>query len=251
MSNNKYHKIISLLIAMKRQRRNSVIFLTAYYKLAPQFGLSPQTFKKYLLEAEKLGWIQISGGRITINSLPSILEDFISDSGLYFGKYNVLKSKETSFKDVLSEIESILLMSNIYDRQQYHINKKNQKIKSAKRLSSTEKSKGNRKLSALDKRVISDGLHREKNVKGKLEYNGSVVTSARHTASKLGVSVNKANKILNRGLHFTREIKELWFKGCSHGLFDALRESYPKATILMLGNCGYTKVCFGSVLKLK
>ena len=243
-------KLLAFTIAIKRYKSNSVLMDTARYKMSSKFGISTQTFNKYLVEAQKIGWINISGGNFVVKKLNDIIIDFNNQTGLFFSNHKVLENrKKHSFKDVLKEIEQILLIDNIIAPQQFEINKKSKFVNDYNILiSPTGKKRG--KVTQSQKKMMRMGLRSaEKEISG-MNYTDRVMTSARHTSSVMGMSVSKANKVLNLGGKVNRSILQVWIHGISFVKIEELKIQYPKAKIIPYVHYNKIKVCFGSEIKL-
>lgn len=245
-------KLLVLLIILKRYRNNSVILKTAKYKLAAKFSMSPVTFNKYLDECIRLGYIIDRGDRYQIIQFKELVVSFAKNTGTFFGKHQILCSKNLSFKSTLAELQRYLVIDNIINPQENQLKRKKTDIELINFANRTVKSDSflcKHELKRLKK------LHKE----GKLSacaakkvvssYTGVVITSARHTAKKLKVSVQKANSILNSGESlYSRNILVKWVKGVSFFKIESLRIQYPDATIIPLLNYDVIKICFGSSL---
>lgn len=241
------YKLIALIIALKRFKRNSVIIKKARYKMAQQVSLHPQTFNKYFEEAIERGWITDCGNCYKLIRFKTILREFCIENDLLFLFHKILRNKNSNFKHVLSELESYLAKDNIYETQAQVIENKKKQIEVFQKCRRTDlmgkvDPKAYRKLI----KKLGKPLNSVKDIKKELNFNNEVVTSCRHTATKLGISASKANRLLNNMPGTQRRILFQFFEGCSLELFDHLRQEYPKATIYPMVSKGKTKVCFGS-----
>ncbi|MFN5416300.1 MAG: hypothetical protein ACK5B9_04525 [Flavobacteriia bacterium] len=241
-------KLISFIIALKRYRLNSVLLKHKSSKIAPKFNLSVTTFNNYIEKCIELGWINFDGEKYHIKRLQDILIDFNSRTNLFFSNHKVLKNKKTiNFKIVLKEIEQILLIDNVIAPQQHQIDKKTEFINNYNILTSPTVAKRGR-TSSNQLKMIKSGLRGAGREIEKMVYNDSIVTSARHTASVLGVSVAKANKMLNYGGKVKRVIVQKWVHGISFIKIEQLKLQYPGACIIPYVHYNKIKVCLGSSL---
>lgn len=232
-------KLLSFVLAIKRKKSNSKLLYGPKYILAKEFNLSPQTFSKYLKQCISEGWIIEESDGWRAIPLPKILRQFNAETGLFYGKHNILKGKSTDFYQILDEFEQGLLISNIIDRQEYVLSKK---------MKLTSKKSRTVKCALKEFRGKDSQFCAEKAIKS---INQKYVTSARRTAEILGVSRNKANKILSSGKKVKREIDFIWKKGIHPERIYALREEYPNAQIILFPRYDRYKICFGSSLSLK
>ena len=240
------HKIISFLIVLKRYRKNSVIFKEAKYKMAQKVGMSTNTFCKYLNQSLLLGHVTDQGDRYTLKKFEDVVREFCEVNNLHFNNHQILKRKsQLSFKETLAEFQEYLLLDNTLGRQEKAIKRKNDKIESYRKLRTVKRHAGGG-CSKKDKELISSGQHRVENIYAHLNYRSSNVTSARHSGNAIGVSHQKANKILNSLKTATRNILVKWVHGISMFKIEQLRSRYPQATIIPLIQYNKIKVCFGS-----
>jgi hypothetical protein len=248
MNNNT--KLISFIIALKRYRLNSVLLKHKSYKIAPKFNLSPQTFNSYIQKCIEIGWINFDGEKYTSKKLQDIIVDFNKKTNLFISNHEILKNKKTfDFKEVLKEIEQILLIDNVIAPQQHQIDKKTKFINDYNDLNSpTDFRKG--KVSKSQMKMIKAGLLSAGREIQKMVYNDRIVTSARHTADKLGMSISKSNKLLNSGGKIHRIIIQRWVHGISFVRIEQLKIDYPGACIIPYVHYNKIKVCLGSSLKL-
>ena len=247
-------KKLAFIILLKRFKNNSVLFQRANYKYAAKFSMSPATFKKYFKEAIDNGHVFKDGDIYKVEKFSKILSDFYQETGLALDKHEILQGDNLNFKNILSELQGLLVVDNVIKQQLTQIDRKRKDIRLIKFANKTEKSdsflhksemKRLRKLSKDGKLGASyaDQLSNS--------YRSTVITSARHTAKKLGVSVKKANQILsNSGNSFKREILVKWVYGISIFKIEKLRHQFPNATIIPMMNYNRIKICFGSSLFL-
>jgi hypothetical protein len=239
---------------MKRARKNSLI-LGADYKNAKNLGLSVATYKKYIQICLNSGWITrepYKNGYRVIN-FAKILREIHQKTNLFVGKHSLIEgNKSTNTKEVENEITDLLMLDNIIKPQQFQIKKKQQFIDDVNFLSNpTEESQKTHKITSSQKKIMKMGVKcAEKEVKNMIP-NKRLITSARHTSRKIGISVSKANKKLNSSLIFERNEIYKTYQGVNFALVDHLKEKYPKACIIPMLHVGLTKVSFGSELTLR
>lgn len=237
MTNSKV-KILCLLLAIKRKKSNSKLLYKPKYILAKEFNLSPQTFSKYLKQCVSEGWIIEESDGWRAISLKKIFSQFHSQTGLFYGRHDILRGKSTDFYKIQDEFEQGLLISNIMRPQQRMAAMKGKLL--SKNYRTVKESL--RKFASMDPSSCADKIIDS--------MNPEVVTSARNVSKKLRVSVSKANKVLNSGTKVKREIRHLWVKGILPAKQDSLRREYPKATIILFPKYNAYKVCFGSCVTL-
>jgi len=170
-----------------------------------------------------------------------------------FGKHGKLKNGPTKHKEVLRELEYLLLEDNIYEKQNYAIKAKEEKIRLFKLSKRTDKNPSPSSDYKKIKKIVKEqgSNKRVGSMKESLNYNAQVITSARHTASVLGMSQQKANKLLNSMPNHKRKIIVQWVDGISFEKLESLKEQFPKATIYPMVSKNKIKICFGSSLILK
>lgn len=254
MNINNY-KILSFFIAFKRYKKNSVVFKAPVYRLSQKFNISPVTFQKYLSTCMDLGVIVDHGTHYSAEKFKTALVKILENTDLFFGNHSILSDNSTDVKKISRKIQGLFVVDNIISPQQRSINKKQSELQLVRFSNRTEKSDSfltRPELKKLKK------LSREGKLSASYEntlnnsLNTSVTTSARHTATKLGVSLRKANLILNdKENSFDRSIFVKWIKGISIFKIDSLRIQYPQATVIPMLNYNCIKICFGSELRLK
>lgn len=246
-------KLFSFIISLKRFKRNSIILKKAKYKMAQQIGLHPTTFIKHLDQAIKLGFIIEKENHYKLVKFGKVLELFRKETGFYFAQYSILKKKELKFKEIVSEIEQLLLFDNIYAKQKHKIRRKQELIEVYQQLHSTVKTENFGFSYDKYKKLVKalKESNRVGNINDRLDYNREVVTSCRHASSVLGISHQKANKILNNHSTLTRSIKIMWINGVSEHIYDEAKKRFPKACIYPMITLNKTKVSFGSTLGLR
>lgn len=238
MTNSKV-KLLSFVLAIKRKKSNSKLLYKPKYLLAKEFNLSPQTFSKYLKQCISEGFIIEESDGWRCIKLQEIFSKFNNETGLFYGRHDILKGKSTDFYQIQEEFEQGLLISNVIHRQDFVLSKK-MKLTSRKYRTVKESLK---KFRLKDPNFCAETAIRS--------INQEYVTSARKTGEVLGVSRNKANKILNSDTKVKRTIRHVWRKGIQPERLYALREEYPNTVIIAFPNYNAYKVCFGSSLLLR
>lgn len=238
MTNSKF-KIISFVLAVKRKKSNSKLLYRPKYLLAKEFNLSPQTFSKYLKQCISEGFIIEESDGWRCVRLQEIFSKFNDETGLFYGRHDILKGKSTDFYQIQEEFEQGLLISNIIHQQDFVLSKKN-KLTSRKHRTVKNALK---KFRSKDPNFCADTTI--------ASINSKYVTSARRTAEKLNISRSKANKILNSGTKVKRTIECIWKRGIQPERLYALQKEYPKAKIILFPNYNCYKICFGSSLLIK
>jgi len=226
MKNVNKNKVLSLIIAIKRKNKNSVLLKKPYHVLSRPFGIAPQTFSSLIKQGVSEGWIIEKKDRWEIIRMRKILLDMNEKTGLNFWFHNILKSTESNFKKILIELERLMVCDNIIMPQHYAIRKRNQE----------ESSNG-------------DHTDRGGDLKPKdTLFSNRINTSCRAASKKLGVSVSKANKMLsNGGKMYKRSILQTVFLRNHPTYVEEIRNMFPSA-----GFVYYSKrkkgvvVCFGS-----
>jgi len=238
MTNSKV-KLLSFVLAIKRKKSNSKLLYKPKYLLAKEFNLSPQTFSKYLKQCISEGFIIEESDGWRCIKLQEIFSKFNDETGLYYGKHDILKGKSTDFYQIQEEFEQGLLISNIICPQEFMRAKKN-------------------KLTSRKHRTVHNALKKFRSVDPNFcadttiaSINSKYVTSARRTAEKLNISRSKANKLLNGGTKVKRKIECIWKRGIQPERLYALQKEYPKAKIILFPSYNCYKICFGSSLLIK
>lgn len=243
MTNN--YKLLSFIIALKRYRRNSVILDCPKYKLAQRLSLHPTTFKKYFDKCVELNWIKKIDNGWKIIKFEDILSGFCKESELRFNSHDILRNKNICFKDIYSQLCDCMILDSVITPQEIAISKKQHIIDLDKRINSSNWIKGNITRKQYDKycRLAKKGC-----VDGAYDVNQSIISSSRATSTILGVSLARANKLLNTSLTFSRKINNMYFNGCNIFIVERLKALYSDALVIPLPYLGKTKVCFGSTL---
>jgi hypothetical protein len=235
---------------MKRYKKSSLVPKKAKYILAKEFDMNPNTFSSLLKACMEAGYITEEEKCYKIASFREILKDVFAGSGVYFGRHDILDQPSKSYKEILTDFMELLVVDNVIAQQQKQIDKK-QLSELFWRMSEGTDKKARTEWFELPYRARSR-VSRQclKSVRTDRQNSSAVVSSARHTAKKIGISAMKANKILNNASKFTREIKVKWVFGANSARFDHLRELYPSARIVPVLSLNMLKVCFGSELAL-
>jgi hypothetical protein len=249
MSNTR--KILALIISLKRCRRNSIIIKKAKYKMANDVKLHPNTFTKYLKEAIDKGYILDMGSHYKVVKFKDVVRGFNSETSLVFNNHEILSTGSSDFNTNLKNLENLLFIDNIYTRQQKAIESKKEKKRLFAILKQTDKSyvrpEDYKRAKRLLKKVKS--IECVAKVEENMNLDIDVRTSARHAGELIGMSSQKANKILNNLPGYKRKVFNEWFPltgGVDQVLY--LRDLYPKAVVYALPYKGKIKVCFGSTL---
>jgi len=236
---------------MKRYKRSSLVHKKAKYILAKEFGMNPNTFSRLLSECVESGYIVEEEKCYRIISFRQILSGVFTGSGIYFGRHEILQQPSRDYKKILTEITELLVVDNVIKQQQKQIDKKYLSALFWRMSEGTDKKASSewfslpyRTRSRVRRQCLKNGVRKDR------QSNQAVVSSARHTAQKIGVSTVKANKILNNAGKFSREIKVKWVFGANSARFDHLRGLYPSARIVPVLSLNMLKVCLGSELAL-
>lgn len=253
----KYNQII-FIIALKRYKKNSVIYKKPKYILCKQFNLSVNTFSKYLTEAINNGFIIEEKDCYKIIKFKKIVKQLLKGSNVCFNNHKMIKkSKSTDFKQIQNEFEQLLIVDNIIDRQQKKIDKKAKFVNDTQnyRFHNLKFGTGNtskEELSMIHRDKTLPKRVRKKDVLEKSDFlfNNQIMSSARNVSKKLGMSVSKANKILNRKNFFLRKPTFFWLNGCNLAIYEYAINMYPEATVIPCSKINRIKVHFGSELNL-
>lgn len=253
----KYNKII-FIIALKRYKKNSVIHKKPKYILCKQFNLSVNTFSKYLSEAIDQGFIIEEKDCYKIIKFKTILKKLLKGSNVCFNNHQIIKkSNSTDFNEIKDEFEQLLIIDNIINRQQKKIDKKTKFVNDTQnyRFHNLKFGTGNtskEELSMIHRDKTLPKRVRKKDVLEKSDFlfNDKIITSARNTSKKIGVSPSKANKILNRKNFFLRKPTFFWLNGCNLAVYEYAINMYPEATVIPCSKINRIKVHFGSELNL-
>lgn len=247
------HKKIAFLIAIKRFKRNSVLLKGPAYKISSLFGLSPQTFKKYVREMVQDGYLVESPLYYTAIPFSKAVQLFAKETGLYVGQHTLLKG-EHNFKKILLQLQEALIVDNVIKRQEFKIKQKKEFLYLLNVANGTVKRDTplSRKQYSTLKKISKGAAYRAQLQKSlNNETINVVISSCRHISRTIGVSPSKASDLLAKSTRISRRIHTLWFDGLSEQLVDSLREKYPKALIYPLFSLGKVKVSFGSELRLR
>jgi hypothetical protein len=243
-------KIISLAVAIKRKRKNSIVLKKANYILAKEYNLSPNTFAKYFNELNSLGFLEDQGNCYRVASLSKIISFYFKDSDIFFGQHRILRGKSTNPKEIETELRQLLVVDNIIKPQQRQIENKRLIKLFIDSLGTDKQAKSEwfslpYKVRKKTMRMYSKSV---RNKEAKNKFNDQIVTSVRHTAIKVGVTKYMASKTLKSNDMYTRKIEEKWYNGCSFLLIERLKVQYPDCLIIPYPHFNKVKVCFGSRL---
>lgn len=260
-------KLLTFAILVKRKHTNSVLLKNPSRKEAREYGICYNTFKKYRKRCIELNWLdQELSGNYRFVKFKYILSSYYEMTGNTFGSYEILK-REFNDKDFNAAHEFVLtclIDDNIRETQHVAkraINYEEQALRSSKRKGSK---RANRAFEVNTWRDMKDYLRNggslellEKSLKyrresvqveetrksSQLPFN---VTSARHAAHTIGITKDKASKILSAQNELFKTKKHTYLiEGCNDAIFDMLRELFPRATVIPLPHFRKTKLCFG------
>lgn len=246
------YKILSLVVSLKRYKKNSVIPNIPAYIIAKQLNIHPSTYKSLINQAIEMGVVQSKGDYLVVINFVKAFKIIFQDYDFFFKKRQILRQSGTDFKQIYSQILQFAVEDNIIAPQQKHIQNK-QYFNILERIAS---SKGTDKRALNEWRAISPRKkasivkHYRQCIQNGKQFSQDVVTSCRHTAETIGVSKYLANKTLNKNDLFSREIVVKWVKGISFVKIEQLKIAFPSATIIPCVKSNMIKVCFGSSLKL-
>ena len=247
------YTILAILIALKRSRRNSVIFKRGSTKLANKLCISHNTLKKYIAIAVESGYIIELEDRYKIIPFRDILKSISKENKtFYFAAHAILRDGRTNVKHIKRVLLRFAVNDMIIRPQSFKIEMKVQELDLINKLTSTGKKQPSLSKHEYQqaKRIIKKGRHNVATaVQLSKSINRNIITSARHTAKKLGVGITLANKTLNDGATvYTRKEECFFLKGANLFNLDKARADYPKAKVIPLPYTNSIKVCFGSTL---
>lgn len=261
MKNLQTYRLFALMIAMKRDRVNSVIFKPNVNKLAKRYNMSFRTFKKYMELAKKMGLVKEEKDRYTVIRFKTIVVKISKELNLFFGHYQVIVNDKSDSALDTKEITEWLLTYGIKDgiinQQKFAIERNLRDIELIKSA-----------LPKTDKRHTSAVMFDKANYRRlkKLSRTGKlsaqeldrltrstkkeIITSRRHAAKVLGVSTNRAAKTFKKkDTGFVVVTNTLWINGCNHFLNEKARIDFPRAKVIPLPYHNRIKVCFGSLIQ--
>jgi hypothetical protein len=253
--------------------------------------ISLPTFNKYLERTIEIGWARQGAGRVIMEPFVKIAKEFqylpLSDDFEREKRHNycltnrgLISGKCTDYKTVFNEVCDVLLVDNVFRQQVmaararnkvYEWDQKNQRTerKLRRMMEELKKDQENEKLEASYK-MLSVSSYSKSSKKSYLhdmclkDYSNIpcvgyrveneeafVVTSARHLAKRLNVSVYRANRILNESKLLRRDIIRSYFEGCDYFTVGKLKERFPMANITPIPFLGKTRVSFGSILHVR
>lgn len=250
MTKQKY-EILSFCIAIKRYKISSFVKKQPKHHIAKQLNLSVNTYSNLYKRAIEAGFIVEQAKGFRVKKLSHIIRELFKETEIYFSNHGILKGDSLDYRTIKNELLAYLVKDNVISRQQRAIDKNEllDLFDAVHRMDTDIRTK--QKWYALDaktrKRVTREALKRGRKADG--QNLGVVITSVRHLSGILGISIYKANKILNEsGDVFKRKIVVKWIKGCTGFNFDMARALYPLATVIPCVQADKIKVCFGSVL---
>lgn len=225
----------------------------AKYKLAQRFGIHPTTFIKYLNICLENGYIRFDevNNCYVATKFDSIIKDYFDNTGNYFSKHKILKSKDLNFKNILIQIEKHIVYDNVIARQEFKIKTNGEKVKAIKFLSQTENKSFRGYSKGFLNKILKNGLHCVENKELLSNYSDTIRTSARSASKQTGFSVCKSNKLLNNLDQYTRKIDSYWINGISFFKLEELRIKHPQAIIIPFVKYDKIKVCQGSIIERK
>lgn len=246
-----HRKLLAFVILSKRKYKNSVILDYKKRSKAEEFGLSINTFRKYVNACIENGWAyQDSHGHLHFIKLRKILSQFYKKSELNFGWYDILEKEgyENKFKNILELVELCLIDENVRKKQEFNIRARDltgnrRQTKKAIKILRQDIMNEWSPIKNPDCKVTSAEIQS----KASSKHLKRAITSCRHTGKILSVSNAKANQLLKKRNEFFKTKKRQFFiDGCNDYVFDFLQENFPKATVYPLISIGKTKICFGT-----
>jgi len=232
-------KKLSIIIALKRRNKNSCFRKKANHIIAGELGISAYLFSKLIKELISDGFIVEKGNYYQIVKFKEIIREFYYKKDLYIGKFELLKNESLNYHQILNKLYSQIIITNIVDKQQHLINKKQGLLASDSRTVL----KANRYFlkKRYDKRSVDE-------ITASIDQ--AIRTSARAVAKMLEVSLDKANKILNQSELFCREIVEEWVDDIFDGKLEKLKLENKNTTVIPYPERNKYKLCFGSIITL-
>jgi len=215
MSTLQSYTLLGLICAFKSLRRNSVLYAhEKMYRVAKAVGMSVNTFKQYLKEAEELGLLKEEGNAgnkrfVKLSICIETLIDHNSPKHLHFFKG---LEKRTDYKYYVDLIKYSIPKLN-FEQQQFNI---------------SQNSSSDRKISRYKAQLKKYNVSCEADLLKCTEKNKKdIVTGAFHLAKMLGCSPSTAGKLLTKWANegkFKRVINvEFRRMECTHESFDALK----------------------------
>jgi hypothetical protein len=240
-------KTFSFIIAIKRYKKNSILPNIPKYLVAKELNMSVNTYSKLLNQAINQGLITKQNDHYKVVSFRTAIQIIFQETGFFFAKRRILRSENTNYKQIHSEILEYAVIDNIIRPQQRIIQNKKyfsllEKISNSNGTDKKSFSEWYRLPRAKRKRIVKEY---KKCVQNNVKSIAEVVTSCRHTAQKLNLTKYMANKTLNSKA-FNRKVIVNWVKGVSFVKLEQLRIQYPNATIIPCMKINAIKVCHGS-----
>ena len=256
------YKLIAFAVLVKRKYRNSALTSFRTRKKAEEFGLSVNTFRKYINACIETGWAyKDDKNQLRFIRLKDILSSFHKQYKINIGYYDLLTriDVENNFKNVYDLLAHSVINENVRMRQEYNIRLKD--LSAGKRLTKKQSKAFRREIlknfpdivtkPEEYKQMVSSGADAKtqralSKTKGKKVDVICAVTSARHTSKITGLSKNKSNKLLRTENPFYKtHHRTFMIKGCTFLLFDTLRTMFQNATVVPLPNYDRIRISFG------
>jgi hypothetical protein len=262
LKNLKKYRLFALIIAMKRHKKNSVVFKAKLSVTAKRYGMSIKTFKKYLVIAKEQGLIIEKEDRYEVVKFSLVVRKLAKSLGIFFGHYQIIKNlDESASLDVHKIVEELLvcgIKDNIINQQLYAIERNTKDIELIKSaLPKTEKRDTGRKVQfdpanyrRLKKLSRSGKICAQELNRLLRSTKKDVITSKRHAAKVLGISPSRATKTFRiKGKGFDVVSVSKWINGCTLFNYEKARIDYPDALVIPLPHHNKIKICFGSIIR--
>ena len=252
--------------------RNSVIITKKNKsKLSIKLGISIPTLNKYIQSAIDNKWIIPYKGNLKVIRLKDLLKDFRLKTGLKVFQHGIISAgKTTDFQSIQNEIIDILIVDNVVRPQKYRINRKKLILRRSKTILSTDNSiqlsrekrntKDNIKFSkimaSIAKKVGIPAKMCDDMVKvcKQLVFNRGnqldVVSSARHTASIVGLSKTRSNKALRTSKKFKSHIHDQYIDLIHPEQYEAVKLEFPNACVIPMPFINKIAIRFGSIIEM-
>lgn len=270
----------SVLVTRKNKKR-----------ICEKLNISLPTLNKYIQRCIEIGWAREGDGRVIMEPFAKISSEFqylpLSDDFWEEKRHNysltnrgLISGESTDYKTVFNEVCDVLLVDNIFRQQvlaarvrnKIHLwceNRKRTERKLRKMMVAMKENPDDAKIANSYNLLCMADFSRKDNISclsnvclneysnimsngERLEnYEAFVVTSARHLATRLNVSVYRANRILNESKWLRRDIVNSYFNGCDYFTVETLKARFPGACVQPLPFIGKTKVSFGSILHVR
>lgn len=256
-NNKELIKALTISVCIKRYRTNSCLIKQKAYIACLKFGYkNPREFTESIRIATELGWIHVEKGYYRVISLTDIIKNFNEITNLFIFKHNLIgKGKSISIREVKNEINNILIIDNVINKQKHVIDNKKKYIELL--MSTLEWIKGNfsfkgKRYFAQMKKILKK-FGSVKNIAKEISIIkdgmlNNVVTSIRQVSNVTGLSKDKGTSILNNLKEFKRHICFRYVPNADFFTIGILKEFYPKAVIIPQKKMNRTKICFGSII---